>query len=274
MSIVAISETIGSLGADIGRAAATGLGYEFADREIITKAAERFGEGLMELKHAAEEKPTLWERFSEAQQRYMTYIEAIILELAAQDNVVLVGRASTVVLRDAPHVVRLRANAPERVRAERVVQQQGLTREAALDAVRQSDRELGARVRFFYHVDWEDPLLYDLVLNTERLSVEEGVRVVQDLLRSERFQTTDVSRSTVTDRSLTAQAKAVLLANPVTRGQQIFVSCAQGALSLTGYVRSEEERTVAQETVAKIPGVTSVLNDIIGMPRTHPTLVV
>ncbi|MGH7419314.1 MAG: cytidylate kinase family protein, partial [Candidatus Rokuibacteriota bacterium] len=189
-------------------------------------------------------------------------------------NVVLVGRASTLVLRDAPHVLRLRVNAPERVRAERVVQREGLTRDAALDAVRQADRELGARVRFFYHVDWEDPLLYDLVLNSERLSVEEGVRIVQDLLRGERFQTTDVSRSTVTDRSLTAQAKAMLLANPVTRAQQIVVSCAQGALSLTGYVRSEEERTVAQETVAKIPGVTSVLNDIIAMPRTHPTLVV
>ena len=63
MSIVAISPTTGSLGDEIGREVARALGYEFADREIIEKAAARFGEGVMELAHATEEKPTLWERF-------------------------------------------------------------------------------------------------------------------------------------------------------------------------------------------------------------------
>jgi cytidylate kinase len=265
MSIVAVSDTVGSLGVDIGRMVAAALGYEFADREIIAKAAERFGGGLMELTHAAEEKPTLLDRFSEAQRRYLAYLEAILLELAARDNVVLVGRATTVVFRDVPHTLRVRVNAPEGVRAQRVEQQQGLTQEAALDYVRQTDRERGARVRFFYHVDWNDPLLYDLVLNTERLSVDEGVRLVLALLRTEkgRFQTTTLSHSTVADRSLTAQARAALLANPATRAQQIFVSCARGAISLTGSVRSDEQRKMAHETVAKIPGVADVLNDII-----------
>ena len=63
MSIVAISPTIGSLGDEIGREVARARGYEFADREIIEKASARFGEGVMELAHATEEKPTLWERF-------------------------------------------------------------------------------------------------------------------------------------------------------------------------------------------------------------------
>jgi cytidylate kinase len=270
MSILALSDTVGSLGAEIGRATAATLGYEFADREIITKAAERFGGSLTELTHAAEEKPTLLDRFSEAQRRYLAYIEAIILELAAHDNVVLVGRASPVVLRDVPHALRVRVTAPERVCAGRVEQQQGLTREAALTSVQQSDRERAARVRFFYHVNWDDPLLYDFVLNTERLTVDEGVPLVLDLLRSERFHATTVSRATVTDRSLTAQAKAALLANPATRAQQIVVSSARGAISLTGSVPSEEQRKMVYETVVKIPGVTSVVNDVIVIPPRTP----
>ena len=40
MSIVAISETMGSLGNEIGRRLADSLGWGFADREIIAKAAE------------------------------------------------------------------------------------------------------------------------------------------------------------------------------------------------------------------------------------------
>jgi len=266
MSIVAISETAGSLGREIGRTAAATLGHEFADREIISKAAERFGEGVLELTHATEEKPTLWERFTETQRRYMAYVEAIVLEMAARDNVVLVGRASTIILGKIPHVLRVRVSAPEGARAQRVHQEQGLTAEAAVDYVRRSDHERAARVRFLYHVDWDDPLSYDLVLNTERLSVEGGARLIRDALQEGRFETTGTARKTTRDLSVIAQAKAALLANPLTRLRQIFVSSTDAYLTLSGTVRTEQERRAAQEAVASIPGVTGVLNDIVALP--------
>ncbi len=53
MSIVAISETAGSLGIEIGRKLAESLGWEFADREIIAKASEQFGEDVMDLRQGA-----------------------------------------------------------------------------------------------------------------------------------------------------------------------------------------------------------------------------
>src|SRR5437667_6821023 len=266
MSILAISDTAGSLGREIGRTGAVTLGHEFADREIISKAAESFGEGVMELTHATEEKPTLWERFTETQRRYMAYVEAIVLEMAARENVVLVGRASTTILGKIPQALRVRISAPEGVRAQQVHQQQGLTAEAALDYVRRSDRERAARVRFLYHVDWDDPLSYDLVLNTERLSVDGGARLIRDALQEARFETTVTARKTTRDLSVIAQAKAALLANPMTRLRQIFVSSADGHISLSGSVRTEEERRVAQGVVASLPGVTGVLNDIVVLP--------
>ena len=55
MSIVAISETAGSLGIEIGRKLAEELGWEFADREIIAKASQQFGEDVMDLRHSIEE---------------------------------------------------------------------------------------------------------------------------------------------------------------------------------------------------------------------------
>jgi cytidylate kinase len=120
MSIVAISETAGSMGIEIGRKLAESLGWEFADREILSKASEQFGEDVTDLRHSIEEKPTLWERFSDTQHRYKAYVEAIMLEMAARDNVVLAGRSSTIVLRQVPHVVRARASAPEGIRAQRL----------------------------------------------------------------------------------------------------------------------------------------------------------
>src|SRR3989442_2462698 len=263
MSIVAMSETVGSGGTEIGRALAAALGWEFADREIITKAAESFGEGVVELKHATEEKATLWDRFRQSQQRYATYVEATVLEMAARDNVVLVGRASTVILREVRHAVRVRVIASEYVRAQRIERQQGLTAEAALESVRHADHDLVAGVRFVYHLDWEAPLLYDVVLNTERLSVPRAVALLREMLADERFASRDDSRQELRDRSLTASAGAALLANPTTRLRSIRVTATGGAVELTGLVMSETERQAAEAAVARIAGVAGVRNGLI-----------
>jgi cytidylate kinase len=257
-----MSETIGSGGTEIGRALAGGLGWEFADREIITKAAEAFGEAVMDLRHATEERPTLWDRFRQSQQRYVTYVEATVLEMAARDNVVLVGRASTVILRDVRHALRVRVIASEYVRAQRI-EQQGLTAEAALETVRHSDHDLAARVRFLYHLDWEAPLLYDAVLNTERLSVPRAVASLREMLADERFASTDDLRQALRDRSLTASARAALLANPTTRHGSIGVTATSGTVELTGLVMSEAERQAAEAAVARIAGVVGVRNGLI-----------
>jgi cytidylate kinase len=211
---VAISETVGSMGIEIGRKLAESLGWEFADREILSKASEQFGEDVTNLRHSVEEKPTLWERFSDTQHRYKAYVEAIMLEMAARDNVALAGRSSTIVLRPVPHVVPVRTAAPERARAQRLENEMGLTHEAALNFVRHSDRERAARVKFLYQLDVDDPLLYDLVLNSERLTVEKGAALIRETLRDERFQSIEAGRREVVDLSLAALARATLMAHP------------------------------------------------------------
>ena len=267
MSIVAISETAGSLGNEIGRRLAERLNYRFADREIIAKAAERFGENVSDLRHAAEEKPTLWERWTDTQSRYKTYIEAIIFEMATGDDVVLAGLASAIVLRPVAQALRVRTTASERIRAQRVEQQQGFTREAALDYVRDSDHERAARVKFLYQVNVDDPLLYDVVLNTERLMADEGARLVQEALHGTRFQTSADSQRGLVDLGIAAGAKAAFLAHPRIGPRRVFVSASGGYVCLSGTVEVEDERKLAQEIVEKLPGVTGVLNEIIAIPR-------
>jgi cytidylate kinase len=263
MSIVAISETIGSLADTIGQELARRLDYQFMDREIIAKAAERFGESPGDLTHVTEEKPTLLERFTHSKDHYLSSVEATVLEMAARDNVILCGRSATLVLGRFPHVLRVRITAPVPVRAARIAHRDGLTSEASANFVREADHDRALRVRYLYHVDWDDPLQYDITLNTERISVERAVALLATTLEDIRYRATGPAQQDLIDGSLTAMAKAALRANPATRSLQVFVTCKGGQCSLTGLVDTEADRQLAQDVLTAVPGVTGVHNEVV-----------
>ena len=258
MSVIAISESLGSLGIEIGREVAARLGYEFAERDIISKAADRYGADLSRLSHAAEERPTLLERFTAEQHRFAYYVDATVHEMAARDNFVIVGLASTLILAQAPHTLRVRVTAGEKTRAGRLSRQLSLAPDMALRRVRESDRERAGRVRFLYHVHWEDPLQYDFIMNTEKVEVEEGSRLLQQMLEPERFRSTEVSRRAMLDLSLVAQAYAVLLADPVTRERRIAVQSESAVLSVSGRVEEWSVRRAVQQALLSITGIREI----------------
>ena len=258
MSVIAISESLGSLGIEIGRAVAARLGYEFAERDIISKAADRFGADLTALSHAAEERPTLLERFTAEQHRFAHYVDATVHEMAARDNFVIVGLASTLILANAPHTLRVRITAAEPVRADRLSRQLALAGPIALRRIHESDRERSGRVRYLYHVHWEDPLLYDHVMNTERAEVEECAGLLQHMLEPERFHSTESSRRVMKDRSLVAQAYAVLLADPVTRDRRLSIQSDDAVLSVGGRVEEWSVRRAVQRALSSIAGVREI----------------
>jgi cytidylate kinase len=270
MSIVAISDTLGSRGDAMGRELARRLGWEFAEREVIAKAAEQFGETVGELHDVTETRPTLWERFTDSKRRYLLYVEATVFEMAARDRVVIVGHGATIMLRDVRHALRVRVTAPERQRAERVRQEHGFTESAALDAVRDSDAERASRMRYLYHVDMDDAFLYDLTINSERVDVAEGVRLMVEALTLQRVQSTDVAHAEAIDRAATALARACLAADPRTRSQRLTVETRDRRLILRGFVDSEAHKRVALEIVRAVPHVIDVVDEIV-MPSVVAT---
>jgi hypothetical protein len=94
MSIVAISETAGSLGKRDRPSAsgAPGLSVRRSRDHRKKRPSDSARTSLTPAR--AEEKPTLWERLTDTQHRYKLFVEAIILEMAGGDNVVLAGLAS------------------------------------------------------------------------------------------------------------------------------------------------------------------------------------
>ena len=91
------------------------------------------------------------------------------------------GWGATCLLRPVPHVVCVRVTCSFAKRVAWLQEHLGNDDVGfAEDEIRRSDRAHAARMHAQFGVTWGDPLLYDLVLNTDRVSVESETRVRPD----------------------------------------------------------------------------------------------
>jgi cytidylate kinase len=103
-----------------------------------------------------------------------------ILHLAEIGNVVVIGRGANIItaeLRYAFHV-RLVGSIERRIR--HVEECRGLSHLAAAEYVRQKDRGRKRYVKKYYGKDIDDPLLYDVVINTDEVAYAEAARMIAD----------------------------------------------------------------------------------------------
>ena len=184
MAVITVSRQLGSLGCDIADAVAQRLGYRKVWRGLINQAARRARTPGMALAMLDDLgllglKPSLSE-----ERAYLEAIRDLIEELARGGNVLIVGRGGQAVLRGWPETLHLRIIAPLEVRVERLVQRHGVSAEAALAQVRASDSRRKRFVERAYRVDWNDPTLYGLVLNTGSIDLTRSVDLICHVVAS------------------------------------------------------------------------------------------
>jgi cytidylate kinase len=262
MPIVAMTREMGSLGSSIALGVAQQLGYEFLRNEIIHGVARQYRVREAGVVGAIERRPGFLEHLQRRGYRYRSYLESAVLDAALRERVVLVGRWSTLFLRGIPHAVRVRICAPASVRARRVMARHGVDHAEALRRIAAYDEGVRARMRQMFEVDWTDPLLYDLVVNTEAVTVASAVRQVLDLVAAPEFQPTEASRQRLADRALAARVRATLKATARTAALDLDVGAEGGHVRLAGVVGSEEERDAALAVAREAPGVGDVVSEV------------
>jgi cytidylate kinase len=178
MSAVTISRQLGSFGDQIAEQVAGQLGYQLVERDLINQAARRAGAPEMALEVIDElgllgVKPSL-----QAQEAYQVAVRQVIKELAASGNVVIVGRAGSVLLAGEPDLFHVRIIAPVAERIHRVGQAFAIPEGAARARIEASDQRRTEYLRRYHQVDWNASDLYDVVINTERFSVEMATELI------------------------------------------------------------------------------------------------
>jgi len=117
-------------------------------------------------------------------QAYLDTMTAIVQELAAGGRIVILGRGSQMILKDLPGALHVLCTAPQDVRAYRLAERDGIGIEEATRQVTERDRAQAAYYRKFWKVEFEDPKLYDLAVDTSRLTYEISAELVASAARA------------------------------------------------------------------------------------------
>jgi osmotically-inducible protein OsmY len=124
------------------------------------------------------------------------------------------------------------------------------------------DRVRSRRLRSLFSIEWQDPLLYDLVINTARVDNDTAAALVGEAARRTDAQSTPDTAKAFADLTTTARVQAALITSPHTRNVILNVQSDGGRVKISGILADSE---LEQEIVAiarKVPGVTEVTTDI------------
>jgi cytidylate kinase len=259
MPVIALTQGMGSLAQDVADQLAGELGIATLQHEVAERVANKMhvSKSLINRLRAGKAGPI--ERLTADRESIAVYTSEEVLEAAAKGNVVLRGWGATSLLRSVPHVPCIRIMRPFDKRVDWLMKELDTDdRELAENEIRRSDQSNATRMHEQFGVNWGDPVHFDMVLNTDRLSVDTCVQQIKALLARPEFAETEASRALLHAMALHAHVRAALRAHEETRDVDVLIEGSGAVVVLRGIVVSTAERDAAEKVAAAVPGVAGV----------------
>ena len=206
MILITIRDQWGGGAPEIGRQVAERLHIDYVDRQIIAEVAARLNRQEQDVTEKETPPSSLFGRIARALERgysseigfegafmpawqiplddtrYLQTLESVVRDLARSQSLVIYGRGSQFILRDDPRAFHVQVVAPLEVRVKRIMQDRKLSQEAAKQEIARVDNSNRQFVRRYFKTEVEDPVNYDLVINTKNLSFQDAASIVVEAL--------------------------------------------------------------------------------------------
>jgi CMP/dCMP kinase len=189
--LITISRQFGAGGSLVAKAVADALGWSVIDNELVDEVGRRIGRSPEEVAEREERVPSFVERLARAlvaspedplvtaapvdsldEAELVKVTEAVVAEAAEHGRVVLVGRAAVAVLAREAGAVHVRLVAPRPFRVRVVMERLGIDEKAAEKLIGETDAQRARYHKQYYGRDWNDPVNYQMVLNTGAMGFE------------------------------------------------------------------------------------------------------
>lgn len=260
MPVITITREMGTLGKDVAAGLSDELGIPLIYNEIVDHLADRLRVRKSHVIRLLDGRAGLLERLAADKISMFVHTADEVIGMALQDNGAIIrGWGANFLLRDVPHVICVRVCTPFDTRKRRMMER--LNTDSGTDVggeIQLNDEAHAAIVRRHFGVQWTDPEHYDLVLNTQRVSVGECIEQVLALLRSPAFKETEAARRQLEDLGLAARVRAALVRAPETRDRKLQVTAERGKVTLWGPKCSADEKLTCVEVASAVHGVRDV----------------
>ncbi|MFZ1201420.1 MAG: cytidylate kinase-like family protein [Desulfobacterales bacterium] len=201
MAVITISRQFGAGGKTIGKMVADKLGYTFADDDIVQMVAEaanvsphwvesienEAGGKLSRVVSSMVSKRLVDRILKEErgyldERLYLDYLVVIIAQIAEEGDVVILGRGSQYILNDHPDAYHILLLNSFENRTRFMMEHYDFSESRAAHIVTREDKRRLNLYRKIGKTDYDDPALYNLVLNMARVPVPTAVKLIVDLV--------------------------------------------------------------------------------------------
>lgn len=263
MAIITISREMGTGAYTIAKEVAKRLNYALVNGERISACAPKYNLSPEQLLMVDEKPPSYITIEDRKRAASLNTIELILLDFARKGNVILYGRGGQDLLHGCKNVLRLRFVADFEERVERFAEREWIDPDMARSLIRRSDHQRGGFIHFYFDRDWRDPLNYDLIFNTSRLSKNAIIDCIVSAVKDPALKDTGkCSVEKIDNTILMKKIETALLKSDDLDYRPFKITADRGEVRLSGFLSSEEEKQLALKIVASIKGVKSVADDI------------
>ena len=207
MSVITIARQFGAGGKTLGTKVAEKLGYTLIDEQIVELVAleadvspelvdsiaqEAGREGIVQrflrrlgpfskgyVETAMEERPGYVNG-----DLYISLLHKVIPALADQDDVVIIGRGGQYILAERPDTFHFLMIANIENRIMFMMEQYNIDRKKAQTVIDKQNKRRINLYRYFGRTDYDQPELYHMVLNMNRLRLDDAVLAVCNLVKA------------------------------------------------------------------------------------------
>ena len=268
MSLITITRSIGCGGTSIARLVADGLNLDLYDDQRLQKEAIKMGISSEALKGLDEKAPGLFNRLlSHKPQTYLDLTEAVVYEVAHRGEGIILGHGAQMLLRDFGCALHVRIYASESFRIQHLMDQQGMSREAAEKMIHKSDSERRGFLQFAFHKDWNDLSLYDLIINRDKLTTNSAAKLIIEVAQSQEIKACSITALDSMERlSLLKKIEAAILENNFSPLEFHIEVPEKGVARITGWTHAQESKDRLLAVVKGVPGVSDVRSEVVILP--------
>jgi cytidylate kinase len=265
MPLITISQDFGSEGYAIAKQVAESLELDLYDDERLKEEALKEGIRPEYLKGLEEKAPGFFDRLmGRKPDIYLDILKSVVYHISRTGDGIVVGHGSQMLLKDFNCALHIRIYASMQKRAEALAQQENLSYEAAEKIIRNKDEEYKGFFKYAFQMDPNNPELYDLFLNTGKISAETAARYIADLARSDDIKACSLAVLESMDRmSLERKIHAELSEHGIFPKMISIEVSGTGTACVYGVTSSESEKDRIVDVVTNMKEIDRIENNIV-----------